>query len=108
MLTPGAFAPMRDNVDGVYGFPALPSGQYNAAAAAPGYQNASVPVQVASGGITSVTVALKTGSITPPRKQCGCGGSGAKALDPGDVFLNGLVLAVMLMISRRGFPGAGI
>ncbi len=57
-LTPSPYAPVTDNVDGVYTFAAVPAGAYMLSLAAPGYDSYTQAVQVESGALLSLMYAL--------------------------------------------------
>lgn len=57
-ITPSAYAPVTQNKNGVYGFPAIAATSYTVTTSAPGFQGNSRVVLVSSGAMVSVTIPL--------------------------------------------------
>lgn len=60
----GAVRVVETGGDGTFSMPSLPAGSYDVLIAAPGFQPATSTVEVATGGTTSVKIALQVGART--------------------------------------------
>jgi hypothetical protein len=96
-LARSGYAPVTESINGVYGFPALPSGSYALLVDADGFASASVPVVLADATLLSVTVPLE---VSDTVKGTGCRAQqyASKRLHTADIFL-ALVLGIALLIS---------
>lgn len=88
-ITPGAYAAVTDNIDGVYTYPAVPDGLYTVVVNAPGYTQVSQTVTIAPGEIAAVIVPL--GEVPE-----GCGGGNKGLPNPGDALVALIAIAGML------------
>ncbi|MBI1319110.1 MAG: hypothetical protein GC168_09200 [Candidatus Hydrogenedens sp.] len=100
-IAPGGYAPVTENVDGVYAYPALPSGTYSITVSASGYEDASTVVTAGDSELFSVTVPLG-GTGGPGGCNCNQGGKSVPA--GGDVLTAAAALAVLAATSRRHRP----
>ena len=119
-LTPSAYAPVTDNVDGVYAFPALPGGVYTVQIEAPGYITKGQSINVDDGKIASISIPLTPNGTEgeeegegetegegegegeeEPDDGCGCFKDTKGLPTQGDILVTGLSLIVMLGYRRR-------
>jgi len=89
-VTPGAYAAVTNNVNGVYTYPAVPDGLYTVVVNAPGYTQVSQTVTIAPGEIASVIVPLGEAP------SGGCGGGSKSLPNPGDALVALIAIAGML------------
>ncbi len=117
-LTPSAYAPVTDNVDGVYAFPALPGGVYTVQIEAPSYITKGQSINVDDGKIASISIPLTPDGTEgeeegegetegegegeeEPDEGCGCFKDTKGLPTQGDILVTGLSLIVMLGYRRR-------
>lgn len=99
-LVPSTYAPVTQNSNGVYSFPAVASGSYSVNVSAPDYAAKSAVVLVADGEVASVIVALSKAEVAPP--GCCSGNKSVKLSDnPGDVLLG--ILAFLALVGMNRF-----
>lgn len=96
-LLPSGYNPVTNNDKGVYAYPAIPEGSYTLQVSAPDHQNVSRAVNVAGGGLASVTVALGAESSGRP---CGCDNEGKALPNTGDLFIGALSVLVLLLLKN--------
>ncbi len=114
----GNYGPVTENIQGIYVFPALPSGTYTLLAGAPDYQNgqqilavgagrqnAAVFALVAEGGLEGEGGGEGEGGVEgegePEPEDCQCSNSRKALPDPGEMFLGALSVIVLLAASAR-------
>lgn len=102
LLTISDFAPVTENENGVYGFPAVRDGSYQVTVSAEGLETSATSVFLRAGQLTGVVVAL--GEPAPPGDNGGCTGNNqqqAKLREKaGDLLVAGIALAAMVGASR--------
>lgn len=96
-LVPSGYNPVTNNDNGIYAYPAIPEGSYTLQVSAPDHQTVSRAVNVAGGGLASVTVPL--GAETPGR-SCGCDNDGKGLPNAGDLFIGALSVLVLLLFKN--------
>ncbi len=84
-ISPSVFAPITDNLGGVYSVNAVSEGRYTLRASAPTFPEATQTIDVDSGELASVVLVLGAGAVEPD-PQCGCNG-GKAAPNPADALL---------------------
>jgi predicted outer membrane repeat protein len=109
-ITPSVYAPVSQNKNGVYSFPAIAEGQYSVTTSATGYVAATGPASVGSGALVSLTIPLAKvqpegepegeGEGEPEPDGCNCGKSAPLLPSPGQAFLAVLSLVVLLGFGR--------
>lgn len=100
-LAPGTVEPQTRNEDGVYPFAAIGEGNYNLTASAPGFEDATLNVNVGPGQIINVIIPL---GEEPEERGCNRGGdkTAASTVPPLEwVVMSAGILAVLIMASRR-------
>lgn len=105
LLQPSTFQKVTENVQGVYGFPAVGPGSYALTTSAPGYADRTISVEVADGDFKSVVVPMFKSEVVDSPPGC-CAQPGDAKVDPltqyrGDFFVGGLMVAVMIAAGRR-------
>ncbi len=98
-LIPSTYAPVTQNSNGVYSFPAVAAGSYSVNVSAPDYAAKSAVVLVADGEVASSIVALSKAEVAPP--GCCSGKKSVKLSDnPGDILLGALALLALVGMNR--------
>lgn len=106
VLQPTTFQQVTNNVDGVYGFPAVGPGSYSLTTSAAGYSTRTISVDVADGDFKSIVVPMFEADVVPePTPGC-CASPGDEKITSltqyrGDLFVGGLMVAVLLAAGRR-------
>src|SRR5690606_30194562 len=100
-LTPSGFPPLQENVNGVYAFPALPSGAYSLEITAPGFLKATHNVSIADGELVSLTLPLsKPENPEPPRSLFDCFNDRTR-MAGSDASVFALALFALALFKRR-------
>ncbi len=95
-LLPTAFAPVTDNLDGVYAFPALSDGTYQVITNVEGFDSDTKTIYIKPGSITGLVIPL---GVVVPGPDEGCNSEGAKvrvSQRVGDMLMAGMALAAMV------------
>lgn len=112
-LQPGSASTVKENVEGVYAFPAIFSGNYTLTIQAPGYDTQTQSVELEDGQLTSISISLRSNGLVegegegeePPPGGCPCNQN--NKLGPpqgGDLMLSMLTfmaLALSTFVLRR-------
>lgn len=104
-VSPSVFAPVRDNLNGVYALGAVPDGLYTLRASAEPFEDVTQQVSVGPGEIESVVLVLGAPGADPGDPECGCGGGKRAPLNPADALVALSALVTMLfagLMMRRG------
>jgi hypothetical protein len=101
-IVPGGFVPVTENLDGVYGFPALPGGMYTLVVTAEGYPESSIQVSLADNEMLSVTIPLA--STASMLSGCNCNPDTKGAPTRGDVLPVLIVVFALAASERRLRP----
>ena len=107
-MTVSSFKSVRENVDGVYAFPAISEGEYSITVNALGFQGKTVEIDVGGGELKSVTIALRAvqggeGEGEGEVEGCPRPADARKALSSyaSDLSLGGLTLLTMVVMGWR-------
>jgi hypothetical protein len=106
LLQPSTFQQVTNNVDGVYGFPAIGPGSYSLTTSATGYATRTISVDVVDGDFKSIVVPMFESDVVPePTPGCCTRPDDEKVTSltqyRGDLFVGGLMVAVLLAAGRR-------
>lgn len=93
-LVVSAFAPVTDNLDGVYAFPALSDGSYQVITTVDGFDTDTKTVYIKPGSITGLVIPL---GVVVPGETGGCNNNAKVQVSQrlGDVLMYGMALAAM-------------